>query len=180
MSGLEDRCSQFHEAALGTGKSKGAAKEIATLRKFLHKNQNQRFTEKAAARLFDTIAIYASHDDAVELLEDALKMPFTVFSTKHKTKMLKWVEERRGTSQPRKQTSSTGVLTFTIIDLDGQFMSLMEQTSGETYERVPLPEGDMGALIQRTFQETDEAVDIKASFEAGIISVKEIAQCKPA
>jgi len=36
---LDQRCQQFHDAALGVAKSKGAQKEIATLRKFLHKNQ---------------------------------------------------------------------------------------------------------------------------------------------
>ena len=91
---LDDRCHQFHEAALGTGKSKGAVKEVATLRKFLHKNQNQRFTDRGVSRLFDTIQIYVNKEDldneAKEaLLEDSLKMPFTVFSTKQKKIMIK-------------------------------------------------------------------------------------------
>ena len=126
MSGLEDRCVQFHEAAMGTGKSKGPAKEIATLRKFLHKNQTQRFTDKATSRLFDTIQIYAigsntkkeeavaatpvivSLEDREGLLEDALKMPFTVFTTKQKKTMLKWIEEIRGagTGGPSKTAST--------------------------------------------------------------------------
>ena len=90
---------------MGTGKSKGPVKEIATLRKFLHKNQDQRFTDKGVSRLFDTIQIYVHKDDGnapavdndlkAELLEDALKMPFTVFSTKQKKSMIKWLEMTR-------------------------------------------------------------------------------------
>jgi hypothetical protein len=57
MSGLEARCVQFHEAALVTGKNKGADKDIVTLKRFLHKNQTQHFTDKAVARLMDTIAV---------------------------------------------------------------------------------------------------------------------------
>jgi hypothetical protein len=96
---LESRCLQFHEVAC-TG-SKPPAKEIATLRKFLHKNQQQRFTDKAVARLFDTIHLYAGKQDVSSdlkesLLEDALKLPHTVFSTKQKMKMLKMLEDLRG------------------------------------------------------------------------------------
>ena len=45
------------------------------LRKFLHRNQNQRFTDKATARLLDTIQIYVkasdlARDDVDGLLED--------------------------------------------------------------------------------------------------------------
>jgi hypothetical protein len=74
-------------------------KEIATLRKLLHKNQDQRFTDKVVGRLFDAIQLYiAAKDDVVDrdlkeaLLEDASKTPFTISSTKQKNSMLKWLE----------------------------------------------------------------------------------------
>ena len=81
------RCQQFHEACSGVGKFKGPTKEIAMLRIFLHKNQDQRFTDKAVSRVFDTVQVYVCNADiSIELkeglLEDCLKMPFTVFSTK--------------------------------------------------------------------------------------------------
>jgi Eukaryotic elongation factor 5A hypusine, DNA-binding OB fold len=183
MSGLEDRCVMFHEAAMGTGKTKGAAKEIATLRKFLHKNQTQRFTDKATSRLFDTIQIYAtggkgesapavSLEDREGLLEDALKMPFTVFSTKQKKTMLKWIEEIRGVSGGSSKTESSSKLTtLTVIDLENNQLSLMHEDSGETYEEVLLPSGDLGTQIAKAFETTEESVDVEAAIVDGIVSV---------
>jgi Eukaryotic elongation factor 5A hypusine, DNA-binding OB fold len=188
MSGLEDRCIQFHEAAMGTGKSKGPAKEIATLRKFLHKNQTQRFTDKATSRLFDTIQIYCTGgatkkadvaaagqwisvalEDREGLLEDALKMPFTVFATKQKKAMLKWIEDLRGerdknggTATPKSTTTKLSVID---LDIDQQKLSLMKVDSGETYEDVLLPAGDVGLQIQKAFEASDDAVDVEATVD---------------
>lgn len=180
MSGLEDRCVTFHEAAMGTGKSKGPVKEIATLRKFLHKNQTQRFTDKATSRLFDTIQIYATNkggemqlslEDREGLLEDALKMPFTVFTTKQKKTMLKWIEEIRGAGggDGKEKDSKTSLIKFSVIDLDGGKLSLMQEDTGETYEDIPLPAGDLGSEIQKAFETTEDAVDVEATIEDGTV-----------
>jgi Eukaryotic elongation factor 5A hypusine, DNA-binding OB fold len=187
MSGLEDRCVQFHEAAMGTGKSKGPAKEIATLRNFLHKNQTQRFTDKATSRLFDTIQIYCTGgtkkgasqsyivalEDREGLLEDALKMPFTVFATKQKKAMLKWIEDLRGETNKDGGTgiaiskSTTIKLSVIDLDIDQQKLSLMKVDSGETYDDVLLPSGDVGLQIQKAFEASDDAVDVEATVDDG-------------
>jgi len=168
---LDDRCQQFHEAALGTGKSKGPEKEIATLRKFLHKNQNQRFTEKGVSRLFDTIQIYVNKDELEKeikeaLLEDSLKMPFTVFSTKQKKTMLKWLEDLRGTRQELSETGGDSLLetssVLSIIDLEGEFMTLMIDDTGETFENVPIPQDDTGKAIKIAFEQTESCVSVEA------------------
>ncbi|CAB9514265.1 expressed unknown protein [Seminavis robusta] len=180
MSGLEDRCVMFHDAAMGTGKSKGSAKEIAALRKFLHKNQTQRFTDKATSRLFDTIQLYCKNDvvaleDREGLLEDALKMPFTVFTTKQKKTMLKWIEELRGTTgsggKPSKKHSKA--IKFSVIDLDAdnKKFSLMQEESGDTFEDLPLPEGALGNQIKTAFETTEDAVDVEATLDNGKITV---------
>lgn len=213
MSGLEDRCLQFHEAALGTGKSKGPVKEIATLRKFLHKNQTQRFTDKATSRLFDTIQIYCTSsssssssktdssekksnkndtknmtiiipaEDKEGLLEDALKMPFTVFTTKQKKTMLKWIEDIRGSttsssSGNNNKNNNTIIRKLTVIDIstttatsngnnntnhngEKKLLSLMDEESGDTYDDIPLPNNDLGNQIEKSYEQTEDAVDVE-------------------
>ena len=177
MSGLEDRCVSFHEAAMGTGKSKGATKEIATLRRFLHKNQNQRFTDKATARLFDTIQIYATDknlvtDDREGLLEDGLKMPFTVFATKQKKTMLKWIEEVRGgggggsgsatvTGQQTKQ--KVAVLTIMDVVEQDDTIHLMTPAGDETFEvALSALTPNLRQELQKAFDATEESLEVKA------------------
>lgn len=190
---------QFHEAAMGTGKSKGPSKEIATLRKFLHKNQTQRFTDKAASRLFDTIQIYCvdksksstdsqkesgvsiSSEDREGLLEDALKMPFTVFTTKQKKTMLKWMEDVRGEIgfSPETNVSRPSLTKLNIIDLDldEKYLSLMQENTGETYENVALPSGHLGDKIQNAFENTNEAVDVEATINNdGVVTIMHLCE----
>jgi hypothetical protein len=170
---LDDRCQQFHEAALGTGKSKGPVKEIATLRKFLHKNQNQRFTDKGVSRLFDTIQIYVNKGNVDKeskegLLEDSLKMPFTVFSTKQKKTMIKWLEDLRGAEQgsssgkPAGESFQEHLSILSVIELEGGFMTLMLDDTGDTFEKVAVPEGDVGNSINKAFKETEGCVSVEA------------------
>lgn len=175
MSGIEDRCAQFHEAATGSGKSKGAAKEIATLRKFLYRNQTQRFSDKASARLIDTIAIYAHHEDGESLLDDALKMPFTVFSTRQKSKMLKWMEDRKKNREVIDTTIGTpDVIQLSVIDVQNNILSLMNEATGELYEDVLLPEGDLGKAIQMAFYNSNEALDVLATIKDEGIMIHDI------
>ena len=161
---------------MGTGKSKGATKEIATLRRFLHKNQNQRFTDKATARIFDTIQIYAtdknlSTDDREGLLEDALKMPFTVFSTKQKKTMLKWIEEvRGGTSRSNvgKTDTATNVSTvvLSIMDIEDDTIYLMTPAGDESFE-VALSSLSpvLREELQKAFDATKESVEVQATVQ---------------
>ena len=175
---LEQRCLQFHESALGTpgSKSKGPIKEIATLRKFLHRNQDQRFTDKGVSRLFDTIQIYTHNEDLDNehkegLLEDALKMPFTVFSTKQKKSMLKWLETIRGAeaggANDKDQPSKTQLLS--LIDLIADKMSLMDDDTGDLFEDVILPGGELGDSIQKNFQDTEKAVSVEVILSDGTV-----------
>mmetsp|Transcript_18141 Transcript_18141/g.43875 ORF Transcript_18141/g.43875 Transcript_18141/m.43875 type:complete len:197 (-) Transcript_18141:37-627(-) len=185
---LDDRCQQFHEAALGTGKSKAPPKEIATLRKFLHKNQDQRFSDKATARLFDTIQVYvvqkASEEVSVDLkeglLEDSLKMPFTVFSTKQKQKMIKWLEDLRGGGGGISGSGGKGghntaknLCVLSVIDLEGTTMTLMSDETGDTYENIELGE-DVGAGIRKAFESTDGVVSVEATIDEGSNIIKQI------
>ena len=95
---------------------------IATLRKSLYRNQEQRLTPGASQALCDAVVRHAAaasasasatasasgggggggKDEAaaaapaVALLEDALAMPFNVFSTGHKRQMLTHLDRLRG------------------------------------------------------------------------------------
>ena len=76
------------------------------LKKFLFKNQEYKFKENEKNKLFNETEVnfikkfYVSSiksneslkDSVFSLLEDALVMPFNVFATSHKNKMLKWYE----------------------------------------------------------------------------------------
>lgn len=164
---------------MGSGKSKGAVKEIATLRKFLHKNQDKRFTDKEVSRLFDSIQLYVHKEDLESehkegLLEDALKMPFTVFSTKQKKSMLKWLESLRGGEVPKKSQagSSQQAQVLSIIDLVEGKLSLMDDETGDTYEDISLPLGELGAAIQSAFEETDGVISVRAEVDDdGVIKI---------
>ncbi len=170
---LEQRCQQFHEAALGIGKSKGPLKEIATLRKFLHKNQDQRFTDKGVSRLFDTIQLYIHKQDLdfehkESLLEDALKMPFTVFSTKQKKSMIKWLEALRGGgSLDAVQHEDSVFQLLSLIDIVNDTISLMDDDTGDSFEDIPLPSGELGKSIQLAFETADVAISIEVEMENG-------------
>jgi hypothetical protein len=171
---LDGRCQQFHEAALGTGKSKGAVKEVMTLQKFLHKNQNQRFNDKAVSRVFDTIQIYVNKDDLdeeikEELLEDSLKMPFTVFSTKQKKTMIKWLEDLRGANNRSGLSScdndASVICILSVIEMENNYMTLMQDDTGNTFEKVPTPVDEMGDCIRKAFENTESCVSVRAVME---------------
>lgn len=103
---MEERVTQFHTDA-GRPRDAKTPKDIDRLRKFLFRNQEHRFTEREQSHLFQAVQLYvtaytARQEDgdgdnpAAALLEDALKMPFTVFTTSHKKTMLKWLERLSG------------------------------------------------------------------------------------
>jgi hypothetical protein len=181
---LEQRCQQFHEAALGVSKSKGPPKEVATLRKFLHKNQDQRFTDKGVSRLFDTIQLYV-HKESLDLeskeglLEDALKMPFTVFTTKQKKSMIKWLEALRGggTLDISDEGDNGKPQILSLIDIADGKVSLMNDDTGDAYEDIPLPSGDIGTSIVAAFETTYGTVSVAVEMEGGM--VKQILGLRP-
>lgn len=98
MSGQDDRARQFKEAADSKLKGDPLAKEITALRRFLFRNQDYRFTKSAQTNLYAAVrshhtnaaAFEASGGEApiLKLLDDALKMPFTVFTSAQKDRLL--------------------------------------------------------------------------------------------
>jgi len=104
-------------------------------------------------------------------LEDTLKMPFTVFTTKQKQKFLKWLEELRGgDGSSEKKTVGQEEEILSIIELEDNRLSLMQDETGDIYEDVPLPSNDLGRSIQKQFTETDACVRVRVHIQDGSVA----------
>ncbi|SAL95853.1 hypothetical protein [Absidia glauca] len=99
---MEQRIQKFHDDSKTVTNPPTAKhmKQMQTLKKFIFKNQDYRFSDKEKNKLFACIETYFSLFDrtqgvetvsAFPLIEDALKVP--CFTTKQKTQLLKWYEE---------------------------------------------------------------------------------------
>ncbi|CAG9462948.1 unnamed protein product [Pedinophyceae sp. YPF-701] len=169
---IEERCAKFHAAAVGdgTGASDGLAEkraakrpaEIKKLRTFLHKNQNHRFDDKSQTYLFQSVMAHAKEaptEGGSELLEDALKMPFTVFTTAHKKKMLALHAKLTGDEAAADDNADNAGGTDTVLQVidvaEGGTVTLMEPETGDTAD---VGDADMPAGL---------AADIRARFNAG-------------
>jgi len=139
-----ERVTHFFEDAqkLKTeGPTPKVAKEIAKLQKFLFNNQNYRFTERDQSHLFSTVEIYVSvylkatdTTPIFALLEDCLKMPFTVFTTKHKNKFLTWHTKFSPTKET--QQSTPAGQPYQVIEIQENGKLIVMDDDGETIDNV--------------------------------------------
>ncbi|EPB82004.1 hypothetical protein HMPREF1544_11283 [Mucor circinelloides 1006PhL] len=99
---MEQRIQQFHDDTKTIPKPPTAktVKQMNTLKKFIFKNQDYRFSDKEKNKLFACIEAYFTAFDrsgltdkvsAFPLIEDSLKVP--CFTTKQKSQLLKWYDE---------------------------------------------------------------------------------------
>ncbi|KAI9472035.1 MAG: hypothetical protein EXX96DRAFT_582676 [Benjaminiella poitrasii] len=99
---MEQRIQQFHDDTKTIPKPPTAktVKQMNTLKKFIFKNQDYRFSDKEKNKLFACIEAYFTVFDrsgltekvsAFPLIEDALKVP--CFTAKQKNQLLKWYDE---------------------------------------------------------------------------------------
>ncbi|EFJ46997.1 hypothetical protein VOLCADRAFT_92526 [Volvox carteri f. nagariensis] len=156
---MEDRVQQFHLDAQRPRDAK-TPKEIERLRKFLYKNQEYRFTEREQSQLFSAIqAHYAAHADlpdesakepALQLIDDALKMPFTVFTTSQKKTFLKWHAKLTGEGDGKLSSAAAVVAPdraeYQVIDLIGDTVTCMTD-EGDDFT-VDLKGSDAGMVAQ--------------------------------
>jgi hypothetical protein len=135
--------------------------------------------------VFDTIQIYVNKDDLDKeskegVLEDALKMPFTVFNTKQKKTMIKWLEDLRGT--PLHQTASSNhandkFAILSVIDFENGKVALMSDETGDTFDNVTV-DGDMGEAIKTAFEQTDEPISVEAQLSSDGETVEKVIRLK--
>mmetsp|Transcript_23398 Transcript_23398/g.30392 ORF Transcript_23398/g.30392 Transcript_23398/m.30392 type:complete len:193 (+) Transcript_23398:29-607(+) len=171
---MEDRIAQFHSDAQNHNNNNGISpkisKEIAKLQKFLFRNQSYRFTERDKSHMFSAIECYVSlysnnlpaEDDTavspvLNLLDDALKMPFNIFSTKQKQKLLKWqrqfsVDSKLGNEEELEKETKN----FTVVDIDDGYMCLMDD-AGQMREDIKLPKSEVGTSIKNMFEDIGSA-----------------------
>lgn len=135
---MEARTEQFQRDAQKARDPNRTPKEIERLRKFLFKNQERRLTEREQSHLFSAVQCHFSAyqdctgDDAepaLGLLEDALKMPFTVFTTSHKKTFLKWHAKLQGQADceaaPEAAAGSGQLPVWQVIDASGATITVM-------------------------------------------------------
>ncbi|KAF8063773.1 hypothetical protein HT031_003630 [Scenedesmus sp. PABB004] len=170
---VEERCAQFAGDAAARPK---AGREIDKLRKFLHKNQGTRFTAKEQGHLFAAVGAYAKaaaaapepDAPALGLVEDALKMPFTVFTTAHKAKMLAWLDKLNGLEAAAAGGDGpAGAPSLTVLDVTADAAELMD-AEGET-QRVDLSvcDAELVARLRAAFERGDAELSVELGTRHG-------------
>ncbi|KAG2485104.1 hypothetical protein HYH03_016095 [Edaphochlamys debaryana] len=161
---MDERCAQF-QADAARPRDARTAKEVEKLRKFLFKNQEYRFTERAQTHLFGAVQAHISshaslseeeREPALLLVEDALKMPFTVFTTSHKKTFLKHLERLKpggagpagaGAGAPQQQRQK-----WQVIDAGDSVLSVMT-ADGDTLDLDPgNSPADLVAKVRELFE----------------------------
>ncbi|KAG9406478.1 hypothetical protein AC1031_002797 [Aphanomyces cochlioides] len=144
---MDERIDQFWEAAqaiVAPGGTKNKWKqEVSKLRRVLFRNQNLRLTELPQQRLVDTIRLYVTNfgdeEETLLLVKDALAMPFTVFGTKHKKKLLKMHEQLLGQNAGAddEKTEEVESVWYSCVGMDPDgYLSLLHDETGEMLETV--------------------------------------------
>lgn len=160
---MEDRIAQFHSQASANLTGDKLQKEIASLRKFLHKHQNDTLSGPERSNLMSAIerhkgnpAAYlvpgsaasnaSSSSKAVSaaggtadppilgLLEDALKMPDKIFAKDTKMKLLRWYEDIQAKVAAGSDGSGSGA---SAASLSVVTMSLIDITRDGFLSLVP-------------------------------------------
>lgn len=177
---MEERVKQFYTEA-SVGLSKKTPKEITTLRKFMFKNQEHRFTDSQKGKLYDSILIYskmynptASESPIHDLLADALKMPFTVFSTSQKKKLMKLYQDTTSATGSTATPSSSVTLPdaseecrefqiFDISETDPTWVSLL-MNKGDTKDfPISTTHNPSNAMMKIVEDSLDKGQEIFAS-----------------
>jgi hypothetical protein len=185
---MEARVEQFHRDAQRP-KDKKTAKDIEKLRKFLYKNQEYRFTEREQSHLFQAVQLYitaytsavgtaaagsttgtpsataaVAQDDetsnpAAVLLEDALKMPFTVFTTSQKKTMLKWLDKLSSSSSSAPAAgvdSSSSSTWYQVIDLSDGKAEVMDKEGTTVTVDLSGANEEVVTQLQQLWETEDE------------------------
>ncbi|GFR41842.1 hypothetical protein Agub_g2621 [Astrephomene gubernaculifera] len=174
---MEDRVQQFHTDAQRPRDAR-TPKEIERLRKFLFKNQEYRFTEREQSHLFCAVqAHFAAHADlpdeearepALGLIDDALKMPFTVFTTSQKKTFLKWHAKLTGQADGGAAAGSASAAPkqqrFQVYDVTETSISCMTADGDTADIDVQTSDKDLVAKVRELF---DAGVDVNVHLDEG-------------
>jgi hypothetical protein len=131
----------------------------------LFNNQVNRFTDAEQQRLFSAVqahvAAYSSQHEpdypALGLVQDALAMPFTVFTTAQKQKMLKWLDKLNGleAGTPRAAAGDPGAVRWTLLDVTASTAEVMNHDGDTQLIELSVCDAELVAQLQGLFAETE-------------------------
>uniref|UniRef100_A0A0G4HDQ5 Translation elongation factor IF5A C-terminal domain-containing protein n=1 Tax=Chromera velia CCMP2878 TaxID=1169474 RepID=A0A0G4HDQ5_9ALVE len=179
---MEARVSQFLSDSQKPLDAK-TLKEIDKLRKFLFKNQGYRFGDKEQGQLFEAVQTHASRlaaspeeaqrNAALQLVDDALKMPFNVFGTAHKKKLLNWYHKLTPDEKGGGKSTGDGEasrLHVDLIEISTSGTLTFMSADGETREvqADSLPESVDFKSVQEAFE---KGMPVEAYIDPGTSAV---------
>lgn len=147
-------------------------KEIETLRKFLFRNQDYRFTKSEQQYIFMAVTTHGNnflknrtdaHEDVItNLLDDALKMPFNVFNSSQKDKLLAMYYIVLGEEAKARPEVKNREKTLSLLDVDeGEGFLVLLTDEGEEYPTPVSAPNDAVKEIKKLF---DDAKDVLVTF----------------
>lgn len=183
---MEERVKQFQLVAEAMPTGEKLKKEISTLRRFLYRNQDYRFTDKDRTRLLMTLSLHNSNSEShkasegssdgeesliYKLLSDALKMPQNVFSSNQKQSLLKIysaLHEKKG-----QESKPETIMCFQLADIDpttGVLSLFQEDGSLLEGDSVVVQSHEVISQIQSAFDEGKE-ISVSVSLNSnGVIN----------
>ena len=89
-----------------------------------------------------TIGLYKAvpylRDSSSELISDALKMPFTVFTAKQKQALVKWLDEVTPAGERRETDQAAETESFMCVDIDEDGFASLLKEDGTAHDAVQL------------------------------------------
>lgn len=178
----EERCIKFQSDASNSNLILSKRKkECASIQSYLFKNQNVTWSESAQSALFNAIETHVTYlkneplDDnpLVDLLREALKMPFNVMSSARKNKILKWYDK----ILPVLKTEFLGKQEeCTVMEIDDENVMVI-LADGKTTKNlsVTLFQESLLETVRERFDE-NECVILRLGFSAKGVSVLGISE----
>ncbi|CAD2215665.1 hypothetical protein AGDE_02919 [Angomonas deanei] len=171
MSEIDARTKLFKESAESDLTDAAREREIKKLKSYLFKNQDCRFSKSAQTYLF--MAVMGHYNkcpapdgpcggEVASLLDDALKMPFNVFSSSHKSKFLSsyWSMLGKDGEKEGEEGKPTSSKQLTLLDIaEGGQLMLMRDDGGE-YDCNPVlcRSDSLMAAVRAAFDAGEEVI----------------------
>ncbi|WIA34477.1 hypothetical protein OEZ86_012808 [Tetradesmus obliquus] len=132
-----------------------------------------RFTDRDQSHLFQAIQLYVTmyssspepDSPALNLVEDALKMPFTVFTTGQKKSMLKWLDRLNGLEAAAAAAAGGEAAAgteqqqqYSVLDVTSDVAEVMND-EGETQQvQLAVCDTELVEALRRAFQAEQEVL----------------------
>ncbi|TMW68278.1 hypothetical protein Poli38472_005746 [Pythium oligandrum] len=160
-------------------------KELRTMSRFLQKNQPQRFSDNAQQKIVDAVAAYVTFskqhipmktpeeqqlvEATFQVIKDGLAMPFNVFGTKQKKRLMKWYNELIGVVgdpdaalqiEGLEDVAETQRVEWSVLGLDEEgYLSLLNEETGDTCETFQVKKKSADyKKIQKGLEQTEVVV----------------------